>query len=218
MENQWDIRGEAGLEFFGKMSASLSHDMKNVLATVNENAGLIQDYAGLVQDGKPLDAERVNAIAGKIREQVQRADNIVKNLNRLAHSVDEFSAHIDVSEMMTFLISLCRRIASSRGIGIELHPAPVPVTISTNPFFFKNLLWLCLDFAMTVADENRNIGVFVEDKEKGAVIRLAGLGNLANTPEIPFPGKKEKALLDALGADSETDPESGELIITLYGV
>ena len=217
MEHQWDIRGEAGLEFFGTMSASLSHEMKNVLATVNENAGLIQDYAGLVQNGKPLDVERVKTIAGKIREQVQRADNIVKNLNRLAHSVDEYSTRIDINELMTFLISLCGRIASSRGISIELQPAPVPVTISTNPFFFKNLVWLCLDFAMTMAGENRSISIFVENREKGVLIRVAGLENLAQAPESPFPGKKELALLDSLGADSAVDSESGELMITLFG-
>ena len=215
MGYQWDIIGEAGLQFFGKMSASLSHEMKNVLATMNENAGLIQDYTSMVQNGKPLDAERVKTLAGKIRGQVQRADNIVKNLNRLAHSVDEYSTHTDIGELMTFLVSLCGRIASARGISIELQPAPVPVTISTNPFFLKNLVWLCLDFAMTMAGENKSIGIFVENKEKGALIRLAGLEGLAQASESPFPGKKEQALLDALEADSETDPEYGELMISL---
>ena len=217
MGYQWDIIGEAGLQFFGKMSASLSHEMKNVLATMNENAGLIQDYTSMVQNGKPLDAERIKTLAGKIRGQVQRADTIVKNLNRLAHSVDEYDTPIDVGELMTFLVTLCGRISSVRGVSIELQPSQVPVTISTHPFFLKNLVWLCLDFAMNMAGENRSIGVFIENREKGVLIRVAGLENLAQAPESPFPGKKELALLDSLGADSAVDSESGELMITLFG-
>jgi signal transduction histidine kinase len=216
MGYQCDIIGEAGLQFFGKMSASLSHEIKNVLAVMNENAGLIQDYTSMVQNGKPLDAERIKTLAGKIRGQVQRADNIVKNLNRLAHSVDEYSTHIDVGELMTFLVTLCGRISSVRGVSIELEPSRVPVTISTHPFFLKNLVWLCLDFAMNMADENKSIGVFIENKEKGVQIRLTGLENLAQASKGAFPGKNEKALFDALGADSEADAESGELIITLF--
>ena len=37
MEIQWDIIGGEGLQFFGKMSASISHEIKNVLAIINEN-------------------------------------------------------------------------------------------------------------------------------------------------------------------------------------
>ena len=34
---------DGGLFFFGKMSASISHELKNVLAIINENAGLAED-------------------------------------------------------------------------------------------------------------------------------------------------------------------------------
>ncbi len=216
MDYQWEILGEGGLQFFGKMSAALSHEMKNVLATVNENAGLIQDYIGMVQSGKPLDVERVEAIAGKIRGQVQRADSIVKNLNRLAHSVDEHRAPIEVNELMTFLLALCGRISSARNVRIDLTPSQGPATMTTNPFFLENLLWLCLDFAMDLAGEDKRVGVFIENSANGLQIRLAGLVNLAAAPEGAFPGKEAKALLDALGAAVTADPESGELVITFF--
>ena len=32
-----------GFQFFGKMSASISHEIKNALAIINENAGLLED-------------------------------------------------------------------------------------------------------------------------------------------------------------------------------
>ena len=217
MDEQWNILGTAGLQFFGKMSASLSHEIKNVLATMNEDAGLIQDYSALALEGRPLDPERMKAIAGKIRDQVQRADRMVKNLNRLAHSVDAFEDRIDVAELVTFLIVLCRRIASVRGVTLEWHPPAGPVNISTNPFFLKNLLWLCLDFAMAAAGEGKRVVLSVEKKGEGVGIIMGGLEAMAGAGEGPVPSEKVRALLDAVGAECRTDAASGVLAITLLG-
>jgi hypothetical protein len=43
MSWNWELLGETGLQFFGKMSASISHEIKNVMAIINENAGLLED-------------------------------------------------------------------------------------------------------------------------------------------------------------------------------
>ena len=40
-----ETAAETGLQFFGKMTASISHEIKNVLAIINENAGLLEDLA-----------------------------------------------------------------------------------------------------------------------------------------------------------------------------
>lgn len=211
-----ELTGEIGLEFFGTMSASLSHEIKNALASVNENAGLIQDYAGMAQDGKPLDPDRMQAIAGKIRNQVQRADSIVKNLNRLAHSIHASRTPTDVNELMGFLFTLCERISATRGVRIELQPSATPVNLATNPFILKNLVWRCLDYAMDRAGGDGGITLSVEDGENGIQIRLTGLDNPSEVSKNPFPGKRERALLTSLGADLEVHPESGECTITLF--
>jgi hypothetical protein len=43
MSAKLEIVAETGLQFFGKMTASISHEIKNVLAIINENAGLLED-------------------------------------------------------------------------------------------------------------------------------------------------------------------------------
>ena len=69
--------GNAGLEFFGKVSASISHDIKNVLAVINENAGLLEDFCLMAEKGKPLDPSRLKRLALDVKEQVRRGDGIV---------------------------------------------------------------------------------------------------------------------------------------------
>ncbi len=80
---------EMGLQFFGRMSASISHEIKNVLAIINENAGLLEDFSLMADRGVPIDPGRLKTMAEKVKRQISRADGIIKNMNRLAHSIDE---------------------------------------------------------------------------------------------------------------------------------
>jgi len=78
MKYAWDTLGEAGFQFFGKMSASISHEIKNALAIMNENAGLLEDYASMGEKGISVDLQRLKSLAGNVRIQIQRADEIVR--------------------------------------------------------------------------------------------------------------------------------------------
>ena len=100
MNNKWDAIGEQGFQFFGKMSATISHEINNALAIINENAGLLQDFTLMADKGMPLDHERLNNLAGKLTHQVRRAEGIVKNMNRFAHSVDETLKSIDLGNFV----------------------------------------------------------------------------------------------------------------------
>ena len=44
MNHLLDEEMGTGLQFFGKMTASISHEIKNVMAIINESAGLLDDY------------------------------------------------------------------------------------------------------------------------------------------------------------------------------
>ena len=152
MGSDWDIIGKEGLQFFGKMSASISHEIKNVLAIINENAGLLEDFTLMAEKGRPIDMERFKTVAGKIRGQVGRADGIVKNLSRFAHSSDDFTGEIDLNELLGFVMSLSNRFATMVDVSFEHMEADRPVLLNTTPFILQNLLWLCLNFAMEVVD------------------------------------------------------------------
>ena len=215
MNSNWDIIGEQGLQFFGKMSATISHEINNVLAIINENAGLLQDFTLMADKGIPLDPKRLNSLAGKVIQQIRRAEGIVKNLNRFAHSVDESVKSINLSDIVEFVAVLSGRLASMRGVTVEPKPAAVPVTITTNPFLLENLIYLCLDFAMNASGPGNTIDIITVKTETGAQVRFAQVENLAKTPADKFPSEREKALLDALKADLVADIGAGELVLTL---
>ncbi|MFH1974109.1 MAG: sensor histidine kinase [Pseudomonadota bacterium] len=214
MTSRMDINGENALKFFGKMTASIAHETKNVLAIINENAGLLEDLCAMSERGKPVDPGRIKTIAGKVIKQVQRGDEIIKKLNSFAHSADELDCNVDVNDILMLVTGLAGRIALVRGINLETDQMTDPVIINTNPFLLETLVWLFLDYAMEAAGEGKTVSVTAEKQHENAVIRFSGLKGLAGMQPDSFPGDSEKALLAALNATAATDAVAGEIIIS----
>jgi C4-dicarboxylate-specific signal transduction histidine kinase len=214
MSLNWEVICETGLQFFGKMSASVSHEMKNVMAIINENAGLLDDLTVMAEKGVPLDPQRLKTQADRIMKQIRRGDEIVKGMNRFAHSVDERLRQTDLSDTLALMCTLSGRFASMRGVTLELEPPSTQVPIITNPFFLENLIWLCLDFAMGCAGAGKAVLLKVEKMEGGARIWFSKLRDLAKSEAVSFPGERETALLQALEAELVIHKEKGELSLT----
>ncbi len=205
---------KTGLQFYGRMSASISHEIKNVLAIINENAGLLQDIAQMA-DTHPISPERLERLAEAIGAQIGRADGIIKNMNRFSHGVDSFFGPVELNELLAFVSSLSARLLEMRGCTVETIPGSTPVRVSTSRFLLENLVWRCLDFATSEPLAAKKIHMTVEGTDAGAAIRIAGVIGLDAVPRETFPSKEENALLSTLNAELGMDAEGGELILKL---
>ncbi len=215
MTGQLEIIGEAGLQFFSKMSASISHEIKNVLAIINENAGLLEDFTLMADRGMPIDPAKLKKLSATVLKQVNRADGIIKNMNRLAHSIDETVTTVDLNEIIELLIALTDRFAAMRCVSIEPKLSENPVKIKTSPFFLMNLLWLCLDFAMTASGTGKCVELVTERTENGVRIRFIRLKGLAEKPVEVFTSEREKSLLGLLEAELTANPKGEEILLHL---
>lgn len=215
MRSDGDAIGEMGLRFFGKISASISHEIRNALAIINESAGLLEDLVTLGGKAKPLDPERLTSLARQVRRQIRRADGIIDNMNRFAHSVDEPVKDIDLKKTVELMSALCQRFASMRKVSLAVESDATPLVIRTNPFLLENFIYLCLDFAMETAGEGKTVVLIAEASDVGAKLTVGGIENLDDIPPGRFPGRHEKALLETLKADLTLDPGSGELVVML---
>ena len=215
MSDDGHALGVAGLQFFGKMSASISHEIKNTLSIMNESAGLLDDLTVMAEKGMPLDPARIKTQAGKIMKQIQRADGIVKLMNRFAHSIDDTVKNVDLFDMMEFVAALSARFASMKGVELATPRPEKPITVQTNPFFLNHALWVCLDFAMDKAGKGQTLILGVGERENRARVIFNGLGPIESSPEAPVLGEGSKALMEALGAEIEVDKKEGELVLSL---
>ncbi|MEE9497430.1 MAG: hypothetical protein V3V39_12945 [Desulfobacterales bacterium] len=210
-----EIMAETGLQFFGRMSASISHEIKNVLAIINENAGLLEDFSFMADRGMPIDPARLKVMAQTVKKQIGRADGIIKNMNRFAHSIDQTITTVDLDQTIELVIALTARIAAMRGVRVDLQLPGSPVTIPTAPFFLMNLIWLCLDFSMAASGDEKRVELVVEETENSVRIRFRRLAGLSEALLEAFPSEREKNLLAVLAADLTAERSREEIALRL---
>lgn len=215
MVAQYGSIGETGLRFFGKVSASISHEMKNILAIINENAGLLEDLSFAARKGSPIDPDRLDRTVGNFSKQIQRADTILKNLSCFAHSVDQFSAPVNLYELTRLVADLAGRRAAMRKITLETAAPPEPVQLTTNPFLLENLVWLCLEYAIATTDADRTLTLTPGTSEAGGTcLHITGLDRLGQDFAEQLPtGTNE--ILAALGAGLIPDFTTNTLTLRL---
>lgn len=140
-----EITDQYGPAYFGRMGASISHDIKNCLAIMNENAGLMSDYLMMAQKGAPLDIERFSGIVQRIEKQIGRADGIVKSLNTFSHSMDKPEQQIDLDEAVALALGLGARIIANKGIQVNHTRAADKLYVNGSFFFLLFLIWSILE-------------------------------------------------------------------------
>jgi signal transduction histidine kinase len=215
MGQELENTSETGLQFFGQISASISHEIKNVLAIINENAGLLEDFTLMADRGIPIDPARLKVMAEAVKKQIGRADGIIQNMNRFAHSIDQTITTVDLAQTIELVIALTARLAAMRGIRVDLQLPENPVTFQTAPFFLMNLLWLCLDFSMSASGVDKRVELVVEVAENSVRIRYRRLAGLTETLLETFPSDREKNLLAVLKAALTAESEREEILLRL---
>lgn len=214
MGSNHDATSTLGLGFVGSMTASISHELKNVLAIVNENGGLLEDLALLAEKGRPLSPERLKTMSANIRRQVQRADDIIRRLNRFAHSTHEPAATTDLGEVFEFTAALVARLAAMKGVTVSVAMA-VPVAAMVRPFVLENLLWICLKNLFAVTPGNQTVVLGAQALEDEIVISLQMDAELPLTALAAQVASEGQALLAALGASVAVDAEQQLMRLTL---
>lgn len=214
MTAQYDGIGGSGLQFFGKVSASISHELKNVLAIINENAGLLEDLTFAARRGAPIDPDKLDRTVQNFAKQIHRADEILKNMNRFAHSVDQFECRVDLHDLIVLVANLAARKAAMGRISLETKAPAQPIQFNGNPFLLENLVWLCLELAIAATGSGRTLTLIPEKTAAGILLHISGIDGLSEPLPVHDAAGLE-AVCAALGAGMATDPAGNTLTLRL---
>jgi C4-dicarboxylate-specific signal transduction histidine kinase len=204
-----------GVRFFGEMSASISHELKNVLAIINENAGLLDDMIRMVEKGMPLSPERLAVMAQSVTRQVSRGDRIVKNMNRFAHSADRALETVDVGDLVSFMVRLTDRLIRMKGNLPQIELSATPLTVESNRFYLANLIWACLGRALEACPPDETIAIRIDRTQKAVRIRFCGQSMDPTHAAKPFPSPREKIVADWLGAHLTLNEQHSNICLIL---
>lgn len=198
-----DARTQDQARFFGQVTASVTHEVKNHLALINEYNGLAGDLLAAHARGRPLDLERLTGLCQEVRRQVREGGEVVGQLNRFAHSVDAAREEMDLAELLTTFVALSRRRAQHHRMELALRPAEATVRLTTQPFLLLQACSVLLEAALRDCPDGGRLEIGQELAGERALVVFCCVPAADTRPELP------PWLLAALGAELTEAPEGG---------
>ena len=172
------------LAFFGAVTASVSHELNNVIAIMDQTAGLLEDRLSGTGDEITIPAAKLEKIVTSMQNQTARGLGIIKRLNRFAHSADHARCKFDVGETMNNLVQLTTRLATLRGASLETRFPETTMEIEANPFRLQQCVFLALKLALTMVQKGDVIIVALEMPDNLMEVTVEVPGKTSDTGEI----------------------------------
>jgi len=211
MNSRTDFISSEGLGFQGRITASVSHELNNVMATISETAGLLEDLIELSDGGRSSEGEELRRCAKTIVEEVQRGFRVVKNLNRFAHSADAPVAELNLGELVTLVVGLASYVSYSSSVDLQGVEDPGP-RLTTQPLLLEDLVYRGLIHAFRQVGPDRVVGVSTGETPDGGRIVISGLGSGGADG---FLGDDVARIAQALGGRVETGAGGDEVRFVL---
>jgi len=136
----------------GRITAGVTHEIKNVLAIIKESAGLMEDLIEISKDQAPPPREKFLRTLTRITEQVRRGVDLAANLNEFAHTSDDRVALVDLNLAVAQAALLSQRFARLKGMTVNAETCQNTVQISTDPLAFQMLLFHAVELIMGLVD------------------------------------------------------------------
>lgn len=194
---------EKTLAFFGKMTANLTHEFKNILAIIQESAGLMEDIMAISPLAQEKYQERFNNSMTTIKNQLHRGMQLATRFNRFAHAPDHVKAEMDLGETIDHFCTLTERFARLKYISLETGSPEKQISLTTNPVFLYMALFYGLDSCLYILPANCEIRITPHEKNDKPTVEIACSGNDAPSAEEFFAGLKQSSswneLEDTLG-------------------
>lgn len=202
------------LAFFAKIGADVSHEMRNVLSIVNENAGLLDDQLARARGRKVPDPEKLKKVAERIARQVKKGVEVMERFSRFAHAADERAASLDLTALVEGVAFLAQRHVRHLGGSLETALPDHPVQVTTNPFCLQHALFRCLQMVWQYAEKSVPVTVRLSNEESTATLTVSGTP-APGSDELPSRLCELTDILDELEAAVDTRCADGSLSLIL---
>lgn len=165
MDNATDWFGYDSLAFFGKVNASISHELKNVMAIISETAGLLGDLSEMARGGRPIDPDMLASSTESIIEEIQRGFTTIRQMNRFAHSVDAPVISIDLMEILDLVRNLSGYLAFAGKTNLHTGEGAAPIAL-TCPFMLQAIIYQAVVQTFQHAGPGAQLDISVQSKNE----------------------------------------------------
>ncbi len=200
---------EEELAFFGAVTASISHDLNNTIAIIDQTAGLLEDLIYCSEGDQTVSKDQLQRIVDGIGKQTKRGAVVVRRLNAFAHSVDDPEGEIDINDLTRNVAALANRMADMKRARLEIQLGDAAPKVKSNPFRVQQALYLSLKEALSRVQDGARLILSTGHQDNQAWIEVTG--ELSGEPELSY----LKTLMRQLGGNTEYFLHDGKQTIRL---
>jgi len=154
------------ITMLGKIAAGMTHELKNVLAIINESAGLVGDIC--THGGKDFQhMDKVERAVGSIKKQIDKGADITTKFNVFAHCMDTERCQVTANEMVEQVVFLMDRFARQKQIELRSKPMRKDKGFTTNPVHLLLSLCIYVDFYLSGLTEAKRITLIPAKSREG---------------------------------------------------
>jgi len=202
-----------GLAFFGKIGADVTHEMRNVLSIVGENAGLLDDQLALAENGKSLDHENLKKLSARITRQVTRGTQTMERFSRFAHAADEEAASSDMTAITETVAAMAQRHVVLAGCRLEADLPDEAIHVTANPFSLQHAVFSAIELILDSLENGQVVTIKLAGRGAAAVMSVSG--SVTGGGELSGRISRLSAVINELEGSVETSRENGVLSLTL---
>jgi C4-dicarboxylate-specific signal transduction histidine kinase len=162
-----------GLAFFGAITASVTHELNNVLSIVDQVAGLLGDLAARAARGDVIDAHRLETLQGRIDRQARKGIGIVQHLNRFAHCLDDPQGNFEATEVIEHLLALSERFADLARVRLK-RTEWAEWSANGDAFLFQQAVFQALNCVLRESEEGDGIEIGLRRDGAHGVVSISG--------------------------------------------
>ncbi len=202
---------EQSLTFFARIIAGQGHEITNVLNVINELTGLVQDLLAATERGRELDINRYKSVSDKVQFQVQRGENIVRQVRAFAHNADVPISVFDLRTVIEQVVFLAERHTRLNKSELVSDFPKQSATLECSPFELQHAVFLGIEAALLTSTRPERIVVGYQIEETQAVLFVKS--------DVVYPGEPApeervaflRKLLQELNSDLTETPQAGRL-------
>lgn len=168
-----DLLLRSGLAFNGRITASVTHELNNVIGTIMQVVGLIEDLA-LTEEVKQANlSDKMLSVVDRIERQADRGTTLTKHLNAFAHLGDEDHAECHLGEMLTILANLSERLIGLKKVSLKRSRLDREIVVITSPIQLAQAVFEGLQAALRVTAQGQEIELGMSEWNQGAAIDVS---------------------------------------------
>ena len=158
--------------FMGKVLASVSHEMQNVMAIIKESAALANDVLQINGPPPMKHGDKLMHSLATIRNQIERGRGLMLGLNAFAHAAEDYPDCCDLTRFTKQIGVLGTRMVQIKECTLNVQTGDTPLLVNGNALFVMQTIYVAITVMLQNMAAGDTLNVRVVEYEKTPAISL----------------------------------------------